>query len=94
MTSPNEQRIAMTNAAHAEPPNPRTTGGAAVTSERVTVAELIEQLRLFPPQLQVWVTDPGGVEGYVPLDGSVYRGSDAAPAAADPAEFLVLGTAP
>jgi hypothetical protein len=39
------------------------------------------------------VTDPGSVEGYVPLDGSVYRGGDAAPAAAEPAEFVVLGTA-
>ena len=36
---------------------------------------------------------PRSVEGYVPLDGSVYRGSDAAPSATDPAEFLVLGTA-
>jgi hypothetical protein len=65
-----------------------------VTAERVTVAGLIEQLQLFPPHLQVWVTDPGSVEGYVPLDGSVYRGGDDdAPAAADPAEFVVLGTA-
>jgi hypothetical protein len=85
--------MTLTNAAHAEPPHHSTTGGAAVAAERVTVAELIEQLRLFPPRLQVWVADPGSVEGYVPLDGSVYRGSDAAPSATDPTEFLVLGTA-
>lgn len=93
MPSQDEQRTAQANAAHTEPPRHGTTGGAAVTAERITVAELIEQLRLFPPHLQVWVTDPGSVEGYVPLDGSVYRGSDGAPSAADPAEFLVLGTA-
>ena len=93
MPSPDEHRIALTNAAHAEPAHHGSTGCAAVTAGRVTVAELVEQLRLFPPHLQVWITDPGSVEGYVPLDGSVYRGSDDAPAAADPAEFLVLGTA-
>jgi hypothetical protein len=97
MISPDEQRTALTQPVHAESPHHSTAGGAAVSAGRltgrVTVADLIGQLRLFPPHLQVWVADPGSVEGYLPLDGSVYRGSDDAPAAADPAEFLVLGTA-
>ncbi|GAA0911575.1 hypothetical protein [Virgisporangium aurantiacum] len=93
MPSQDLHRTALTNAVHTEPP-PSIVGGAAVAAERVTVAELIGHLRLFPPHLQVWVADPGNVEGYVPLDGSVYRGGDGVPSAADPAEFLVLGTAP
>jgi hypothetical protein len=94
MTSRCEQRTALTNPVHAEPPHHSTAAVTAVTAGRVTVADLIEQLQLFPPHLQVWITDPGSVEGCVPLDGSVYRGGEDAPSPADPAEFVVLGTAP
>ncbi len=67
--------------------------GIAVTVGRVTVAELIERLRGFAPHLPVWVTDPGSVEGYAPLDGTVYPGTDPAPRPGDPGSFVVLGVA-
>jgi len=66
---------------------------AADTAGRVTVAELIERLRGFASQLQVWTANPGSVEGYVPLDGSVVLGGDPAPSPGDPASFVVLGAA-
>ncbi len=66
---------------------------AADTAGRVTVAELIERLRGFAPQLQVWTADPRSVEGCVPLDGSVALGGDPATPQGDPASFVVLGTA-
>jgi hypothetical protein len=66
---------------------------AADTAGRVTVAELIERLRGFAPQLQVWTADPRSVEGSVPLDGSVALGGDPAPSQGDPASFVVLGAA-
>jgi hypothetical protein len=66
---------------------------AADTAGRVTVAALIERLRVFASQLQVWTADPRSVEGCVPLDGSVALGGDPAPPQGDPASFVVLGAA-
>jgi hypothetical protein len=65
----------------------------ASTAGRVTVAELIERLHGFPPQLPVWVADPRSIDGYAPLNGTVHPGSDPAPTGSDPAQFVVLGTA-
>ena len=70
-----------------------TTCGGAVTPGRVTVAELVQRLRGCAPHQQVWVADPGSVEGYMPLDGSVQPGSDPAPPAGEAASFVVLGVA-
>ena len=77
-----------------ELPHRSAAGATTGRAGRVTVAELIERLRAFPPQLQVWIADPRSVEGYVPLDGTVHPGSDPAPPATDPASSVVLGVAP
>jgi hypothetical protein len=55
-----------------------TVPAGATTTCRVTVGELIERLRAFPSHLEVWIADPRSPDGYVALDGTAHRGSDAA----------------
>ena len=62
---------------------PNTSGA------RVTVAELVEQLSKFDPDLQVWVLDPAAEDGFSPATG-VFPGDDPDPAPGDPQEFVVI----
>jgi len=64
--------------------------GEQHTSGRVTVGQLIERLRQFPPDLEVWTTDRCGSDGFVRLNGGVVLGADPEPASGDPVSFVVL----
>jgi hypothetical protein len=61
------------------------------SGERPTVGELIERLRQFDLNLEVWVAVPSSVEGYIPLDGTASEGGDDNPACGHATTFVALG---
>ena len=61
--------------------------------ERATVGEVVERLRQFPLNLEVWAALPQSEQGFLPLNGTASEGHGDAPGSHEPAAFIILGTA-